>query len=105
MAAPTNGNNYNITVNTYDNTHQGFINVVPGCNSFTVINLGDTLATVNDIPLFPSPTPATDAGDAVIISGNELDIYKGNIKLAFAFPVGANPKVVIIQQFYTAYAN
>lgn len=98
------GNNFNITVNVYDQTQQGFINVVPGCNSFTVINTGDTIAQINGIPLFPSATPATDAGDAVAIEGNELDIYKGNIKLAFNFPVGANPQVTIIQQFYTEYA-
>lgn len=105
MAQPPAGNTYNMTVNVYDNTQQGFINVVPGCNSFTVINTGDTLAFINGIPLFPSATPLTDAGDTIAIEGNELDLYKGNIKLSFQFPVGATPQVTIIQQFYTAYAN
>lgn len=93
-------NNYNIAVNFYNQANQGFINIMPNCNSITITNLGDTIATINGIILFPSPTPATDAGDSVEISGNELDVYKGNIKLAFNFPVGANPQVQIVQQFY-----
>jgi len=101
MAQP-GSNGYNMTVNSYDSSQ--FVNVVKGCNSFTVINTGDTMVSVNGIPLFPSPTPATDAGDSVEIKGNELDIYQGNIKLEFAFPLGAAPSCVIIQQFYTAYA-
>lgn len=63
-------------------------------------NIGDTIAQINGITLFPSATPLTDAGDSIEIKGNELDEYSGNLKLSFNFPVGAIPRVQIIQQFY-----
>lgn len=102
MAAPdqTTYRKYNVTVNNYAAADQGFINVVQNCNSLLVMNIGDTIAFFNGFPLFPSATPATVAGDAIEISGNELDTYKGNLKLSFAFPVGAAPQVVIVQQYY-----
>lgn len=93
-------NSYNITVNNYGGNQQGFINLVPNCNSIFAMNLGDTIAFINGIPLFPSATPATVAGDSMEISGNELDAYQGNLKLSFAFPQGATPQVLIVQQFY-----
>jgi hypothetical protein len=99
MAQPGT-NPFNIAVNVYDQTQQGFIAVIPKCNAVIVTNLGDTIATINGAILFPSATPATDAGDSLAFGGNEGDVYSGNLKLAFAFPVGANPQVQIIQQFY-----
>lgn len=96
MAAQPNA--FNMTSDNYNVS--SFVNVVPRCNAIFAMNLGDTIATINGIPLFPSATPATVAGDAVKISGNELDEYKGTIKLTFNFPLGANPNILIVQQFY-----
>lgn len=96
----TNFSDYNISVNFYNAGNQGFINIQKNCNSIMVTNLGDTIATINGIVLFPSATPATVAGDTLEITGNELDSFKGNLKLAFNFPVGASPLVQIVQQFY-----
>lgn len=69
-------------------------------NGFTFTNLGDTIAEVNGIVIFPSTTPATVAGDSVSIGGNAGEIYVGNIKLLFRTPVGAAPNVLIVQKFY-----
>jgi hypothetical protein len=76
------------------------INVQPKCNAIIITNLGDTIAFINGAILFPSATPTTDAGDSLSFGGNEGDVYVGNLKLSFQFPVNANPQVQIIQQYY-----
>lgn len=92
------GRKYNLSIVNY--SAGGNITVMKDCNSVAVVNVGDTIAEINGIPLFPSATPATVRGDAVSINGNEGELYKGNLRLAFRVPIGAAPQVIIIQQFY-----
>jgi hypothetical protein len=89
---------YNISVATYNQS--GFIDVIENCNGFTFTNLGDTIAEVNGMVVFPSATPATDLGDSRSIGGNQGEIYSGNIKLSFRAPVGAAPLIEIAQKFF-----
>jgi hypothetical protein len=88
---------YNITYNRYSSSQE-----IPReelCNGFTIINIGDTIATINGKILFPSTTPATDQGDSFSVGGNAGEIYKGQLNLSFAVG-GANPLVEVIQKFY-----
>ncbi len=89
---------YNISVSDYNASQ--WVNVIKGCNGFTVVNLGDTIVQINGITLFPADDPTTDQGDSLSVGGNEGEIYKGNMKLSFMDPVGSSPKVTIIQKFY-----
>jgi hypothetical protein len=78
------------------------IDVVDNCYAIMFTNIGDTIARVNGFVIFPSATPLTALGDSRTISGHLLDIYQGNIRLAFNVPAGANPQVEIAQFFYTS---
>lgn len=71
------------------------------CFAFMFTNLGDTIAYVNGMIIYPSATPATALGDSRALSGHWLDIYKGDLNLTFAVPLNANPAVEIVQLFYT----
>lgn len=88
---------YNTVTLVY--TRSGFIDVVNNCNAFTFVNVGDTIANVNGMIIYPG-TVGTNLGDARQIGGNEGEVYIGTIKLAFDFPGGANPAVEITQKFY-----
>jgi hypothetical protein len=88
---------YNITVNLYSESKN--VLVEANCFAYMFTNIGDTPATVNGMVIFPSATPANSIGDSRSISGHQLDIYKGNITLAFP-PGGTNPLVEIVQEFY-----
>lgn len=73
--------------------------------AFTFSNVGDTMARINGILLFPSTTPLLSRGDSVTIGAHDLNIYKGNINVSFdvagsVFPVGTNPHIQVIQLFY-----
>ena len=77
-----------------------FIDVVKNCNGFTVTNIGDTTAFVNDMVLFPG-VPGVSLGDSRTIGGNENEIYVGNIKLSFdVIAPGVAPQIEIIQKFF-----
>lgn len=89
---------YNMTVAIYT-TSQSVI-VVPNCFAFMFTNIGDTIARVNGMVIFPNTNPATGLGDSRSISGHLLDLYLGNITLSFATPLGAAPTVEIVQLFY-----
>lgn len=89
---------WNQVVGVYVESEQ--VTRVENCFAYMFTNLGDTIAFVNGIVIFPSATPLTALGDSRSMSGHLLDLYKGNLTLAFAAPVGANPKVEIIQLFY-----
>ncbi len=65
-------------------------------------NIGDTIARVNGIVIFPSATPLTALGDSRSVGGHLMDLYMGNITLAFNTPVGATPLVEVIQLFYVS---
>jgi len=90
---------YNFTA--IQQTKGGNIFLQRDCNSFAIINIGDTLAFLNGVPVFPSSAPATIRGDTFELNGEELESYEGNLTLKFNAPLGANPKVVILQQYYT----
>jgi hypothetical protein len=78
------------------------INVHENCNGFMFTNVGDVIAEVNGMVIFPSPTPLTDLGDSRVIGGNKDELYTGTIKLSFRAPTaGTNPRVEIVQKFYT----
>lgn len=66
------------------------------CNSYSVINIGTTVAQVNSIPLNPG-VPGTNNGESISFNGNKGEIFKGRIDINF--PV-ANGNVIIIQKIY-----
>lgn len=92
------GRGYNMSVQTYDTP--GVISVFQNCLGFMFTNIGDTTAFVNGMVIFPSATPATALGDSRTIAAHLLDMYRGNITLKFAAPLGAAPLVEIVQLFY-----
>jgi hypothetical protein len=75
-------------------------NVPDLCNGFTVTNVGDTLCVVNDQIFYPG-VPGTSLGDSRSYGGNENEIYKGIIKVAFANPGGALPSLEIVYKTYS----
>jgi len=93
------GRPYNLIAQNYqENT---YIPVSCGCFAFMFTNLGDTVATVKGMIIFPSATPTTALGDSRTISGHKLDIYMGTMDLSFRTPIGLNPLVEIVQLYYT----
>jgi hypothetical protein len=74
-------------------------NVPDLCNGFTVTNIGDAIARVNDQIFYPG-VPGTSLGDSRSYGGNENEIYKGVIKVAFD-AVGANPQIEIVYKTYS----
>lgn len=90
---------YDMNVQVYTGPQQ--ISVMRGCTSFMFTNLGDVIASVNGMIIFPSLTPATSLGDSRTVSAHVLDTYSGNITLKFDVPTaGTNPRVEIVQIFY-----
>lgn len=90
---------YNMDVQFYTRAQR--ITVQRGCTSFMFTNVGDVIARVNGMVIFPSLTPATSLGDSRTISAHVLDTYSGNIDLLFVAPTaGVNPRVEIVQIFY-----
>lgn len=85
---------------TYDTTRD--VEIVDRCFSIIATNLGDTIVRVNEMILFPSATPATDAGDAIELSGlSEGDTFASKkIRIKFQQPLGAAPLIEINQLYY-----
>lgn len=88
---------YNFTVQILQKSD--WYNVERFCNGFTVTNVGDTIVLVNDQIFYPG-TIGTNLGDSRSYGGNEGEIYKGVIKVAFQQPVGANPQIELVQKVY-----
>lgn len=88
---------YNTSVLVY--TQSSYVAPVDGCFAFMFTNLGDRVATVNGMVIFPSATPGTVLGDSRTISGHEGDLYTGNIDLRFT-GAGAAPAVEVVQLYY-----
>ncbi len=79
----------------------GSITVQRGCTSFMFTNIGDTIAWVEGMIIFPNLVPATGLGDSRTVSAHELDLYTGNINLRFdTVAPGVNPNVEIVQVYY-----
>lgn len=89
---------YNVSILTYSRSQ--YIDLIDKCNAIMFTNIGDTIARVNGMVIFPSATPLTALGDSRSIGGNENEIFKGTIQLAFDVPAGANPLVEVVQRFY-----
>ncbi len=81
-------------------TRPGPIIVDENCFSFQFTNVGSTVASIDDMVIFPSATPATAIGDSRTISGHEGDLYLGSMNLKFTGAV-VNPGVEIVQLSYT----
>jgi len=92
-----NTRQYNMDVQVYSETTS--IPVTRGCFAFMFTNIGDTIARVNGLVVFPSATPATSLGDSRTISGHELDLFVGNIGLSFNVG-GTAPSVEVVQLYY-----
>jgi hypothetical protein len=72
------------------------------CNGFTAVNIGDTIASVAQIPIKPPILP-TLSGESTGVQGNADEIYMGTngvIPVTFNLPVGANPLIMIIEKYY-----
>lgn len=90
---------YNMDVQIY--TAGGRITVTKNCFAFMFTNVGDTVAFLNGMVIFPNTTPATALGDSRSIGAHVLDMYKGDMSLVFdAVAPGTDPKVEIVQLFY-----
>lgn len=89
---------YNMNVMFY--TTSQTITVMRGCFAFMFTNVGDTIARVNQMRVFPSLTPLTSLGDSRTISGHLLDTYSGNIDLSFDLLPGVTPVVEVVQLYY-----
>lgn len=89
---------YNTQTNVY--SISGTIPKAKLCNGFLATNIGDTVVTINKKILFPSATPATAQGDAISFGGNEGEIFAGDIDVSFRTPLGAIPRIEIVQKFY-----
>jgi hypothetical protein len=93
------GRKWNKTVNKYSESQQ--IDVTPGCFAYMFTNLGDVIARLDDIVIFPSSTPGTALGDSRTLGAHVVDYYAGNMTLVFEAPTaGVNPLVEVIQLFY-----
>lgn len=91
-----------MSVAVYSNAQQ--IPVVENCFAFMFTNLGDSIAWINGMVIFPSSTPATALGDSRSVSGHLMDLYKGNITLAIQGG-GAAPLVEVVQLYYAISSN
>lgn len=91
-------NIYNIAVGTYNSSQ--VVPLVDNCIGYMFTNLGDTIATVNEMIVFPSATPATALGDSRTIMAHKGDIFKGQLKLSIRQPINAAPLVEIVQLSY-----
>jgi len=75
-------------------------NVEPFCNGWTVTNIGDVIVKVNDQIYYPGVI-GVSLGDSRSFGGNEGEIYKGIIKVAFQVPPGGvNPQIELVQKVY-----
>lgn len=71
------------------------------CNSVTVVNIGATNMTANQVPLAPPVAPAL-LGESFTFGGHKKDIYRGRIDIGFTGGIG---RAIIIQNVYVEYAG
>lgn len=89
---------YNINVQIY--TQNTYIPPAKGVFAFMFTNVGDTIATVAGMVIFPSATPLTALGDSRTIAGHWGEVYTGKMDLSFRAPVLATPAVEVVQLYY-----
>jgi hypothetical protein len=95
------GRCYNISVKTYIVSGQHLLTKT--CNGFVAINIGDTIVQVKQVQLKPPPAPAL-SGESTGVQGNADEIFTGDngvISILFVGPPGVNPKVQIVEKYYT----
>lgn len=97
---------WNMDASDYNGSKQ--IIVQEGAFAITISNVGDTMARINGLLLYPSSTPLLTRGDSLTFGAHQLDIYKGTLNLSFdvapsAYPIGTAPHVQVIQLFYAKY--
>ena len=80
-------------------TSDQYLKVDQYCNGVTFINRGDSVVYVNGVPLAPSPLGPGFAGESIAFSGNEGEVYRGDIELRFAAG-GTSNQVAVLQKFY-----
>lgn len=98
-AVTQKGRGWNFSAQVY--TASGQIIRVDNCFGFMFTNVGDVIATVSGMVIFPNANPQTGLGDSRSMSGHLLDLFKGSINLAFQNPTaGVNPQVEIVQFYY-----
>jgi len=89
---------YNQLRNSY--TQADNIIVDRKCVGYQFTNLGDVIAFVNGMIIYPG-VPGTSLGDSRTILLFERSLYKGNIELSFQVPTaGTAPNVEIVQFVY-----
>jgi hypothetical protein len=76
-----------------------YLKVDKKCNGVTFINRGDSVVLVNGVPLAPSPLGPGFAGESIAFSGNEGEVYRGDIEIRFVAG-GVDPQIVVLQKFY-----
>ena len=89
---------YNFTTQILQESN--WYNVEKLCNGFTVTNIGDTICLMNN-QIFHPGVPGVSLGDSRTYGGNEGELYKGVIKVAFQQPLGANPQIELVQKVYS----
>jgi len=89
---------WNFTADVYNASKD--VIVVKDCFAFMFTNLGDTIARVNGMIIFPNATPLAALGDSRSLGGHWMDLFKGRLTLSFQAPVNALPQVEIVQLYY-----
>lgn len=93
-----NGKRYfNNLINKYSEAVSATVN--RNCSSYQFTNIGDTICEVNGMRIYPG-VPGVSLGDSRSISLHHMDVYRGNIEIAFIQPIGAAPLVEIVQLIY-----
>lgn len=88
---------FNMSCITYNNSRNVVLEQT--VYAWMVTNIGDSVIVVNGKKLFPSATPTTSAGDALVIGAHVLDFYRGTLTIAVAVGTAA-PSYEVTQLFY-----
>lgn len=101
-ASPTIYKDRKFNMNVLQYSKSGNIIRMDGLFAFMFTNIGDMVARINGMVIFPSATPTTQLGDARTIAAHENELYLGTINLSFdPSGGGSNPLVEVVQLFYT----
>jgi hypothetical protein len=85
---------YNILTGSYTQTTR--VQVVKNCNGWVAINKGNVEVRVQGLPLLPAAVAGT-SGESYGVSGNNDEIYSGDIDVEFPIAGG---QVYIIQKYF-----
>lgn len=85
---------YNFNGQVY--SQNGLVTLDLTCNGINFVNIGDTVAEVNGIPLSP-PAAGERVGDSYSVGGNRGEILQGRIMINFATNAG---RLLVVQKYY-----